>query len=261
MSLLTVAPAPSQTRHLFPAPESRQHDCVNSSSKFCNPGGGTGKDKFSVPLSTGVFLRDEPNVFPEIWVSRADLGAALSDPPWKPWGLGSSRASPSGAHPRRPCNSRWAHLKSRVGPCRRPRRPSATVTRLSSSPRWPTDCRAADSFLLTSGAWIEGRSCRDLHTGRACPACAPPRPRLLNRAIGAGAQPGSCRVRAVLQPIAAPGALGGAAARRRSQRSQPDPALTCAHLVTVLLTDLSVLSPLRRGNSPWMPSSNQERFP
>lgn len=61
MSLLTVSPAPSHARHLFPAPES-QHDCTNPSPKFGNPGGGTGKDKFSAPLSTGVFLRDEPNV-------------------------------------------------------------------------------------------------------------------------------------------------------------------------------------------------------
>lgn len=61
MSLPTVSPAPSHARHLFPDPES-QHDCANPSLKFGNPGGGTGKDKFSAPLSTGVFLRDEPNV-------------------------------------------------------------------------------------------------------------------------------------------------------------------------------------------------------
>lgn len=196
VSLPTVSPAPSHARHLFPAHES-QHDCANPSPKFGNPGGGTGKDKFSAPLSTGVFLRDEPNV--------GDLGEEGRPgryplrPAWKTQGTRilpsraePSRAAPSGPHPKRSCKARWAHLQSRAGPCPRPRRPSAAVTHHSGSLRRPTGCRAAVCFLLTSGAASGGRrSRRDLHTGRACRALAPPRPRLLGRADGAGAHPGS----------------------------------------------------------------------
>lgn len=179
MSLLTVSPAPSHARHLFPAPES-QHDCANPSPKFGNPGGGTGKDKFSALLSTGVFLWDEPNV--------GDLGEQGRPgrcplrPAWETQGTGilRRRAAPNGPHPKRSCKARWAHLQSRAGPCPRPRRPSAAVTHHSGSLLRPTGCRAAVCFLLTSGAASWGRRSRcDLHTGRACRALAPPSPRLL----------------------------------------------------------------------------------
>lgn len=205
MSLLTVSPPhPATPDTCSPAPES-QHDCANPSPKFGNPGGGTGKDKFSAPLSTGVFLRDELNL--------GDLGEQGRPgrcplrPAWETLGtrILAGRAAPSGPHPIRSCKARWAHLQSRAGPCPRPRRPSAAVTHHFDSLLRPTGCRAAVCFLLTSSAASGGRrSRRDLHTGRACRALAPPRPRLLGRADGAGAHPGSLRGRGPLSSQSRP---------------------------------------------------------
>lgn len=143
-------------------------------------GAGQEKTSFQRHFLQVSFPRDEPNVGDRGEPGRP--GRCPLRPAWKTRGtrILASRAAPSGPHPQRACKARWAHLRSPAGPCPRPRRPSAAVTHHSGSLLRPTGCGAAVCFLLTSGAASGGRrSRRDLHTGRACRALAPPRPRPL----------------------------------------------------------------------------------